>query len=49
MSPVDKTSKKRKDAVESEEDPRKKWDKEDQDIEGRKPNLEEIDEDPSDG
>jgi hypothetical protein len=45
MSPVDKASRKQKDANESEEDPRIEWEKEDQELEGRKPDLEEIEED----
>jgi len=31
----------------NKDDPRPEWEKEDQEIEGRKPNLEEIEEDPS--
>jgi hypothetical protein len=45
--PIDKTPRKEKEAAESEDDPRPEWEKEDQKIEGRKPTLEEIEEDPS--
>ena len=47
MSPVDKATRKHKDAEEAEEDRRLEWEKEDREIEGGKPNLEEIEEDQS--
>ncbi len=47
MKPVDKTSEKEKQAEESKDDPRPEWAAEDREIEGRKPDLEEIEEDPS--
>ncbi|MDP9055457.1 MAG: hypothetical protein M3N93_14330 [Acidobacteriota bacterium] len=43
---MDKASEKQKEASDKEEDLRKEWLKEDIESEGRKPNLEEMDEDP---
>jgi hypothetical protein len=47
MTPVDKASEKQKEAVEKEEDPRREWVEEDIKSEGRKPDLEEIEEEES--
>jgi hypothetical protein len=47
MTPVDKTPEKEKESVENEEDLRHEWVKEDIRNEGRKPDLEEIEEDAS--
>jgi hypothetical protein len=47
MSPVDKASEKQKESVEKEEDLRREWVEEDIASEGRKPDLEEIEEDTS--
>jgi hypothetical protein len=47
MTPVDKVSEKEKEAVEKEEDLRREWVEEDITSEGRKPDLEEIEEDES--
>jgi hypothetical protein len=47
MKPVDKASEKEKESVEKEEDPRREWVEEDIEVEGRKPDLEEIEEDDS--
>ena len=46
MTPVDKASEKQKEANEKEEDLRHEWVEEDIQDENRKPNLEELDEDP---
>jgi hypothetical protein len=45
--PVDKTSEKEKHSVEVEEDLRNDWAEQDRDLQNRKPDLEEIEEDPS--
>jgi hypothetical protein len=47
MTPVDKVSEKEKETVEKEEDLRHEWVEEDIKSEGRKPDLEEIEEDDS--
>jgi hypothetical protein len=47
MTPVDKASEKEKESVEKEEDLRNEWIQEDIRDEGRKPDLEEIEEDES--
>jgi hypothetical protein len=47
MTPVDKATEKEKEAVEKEEDLRHEWVEEDIKSEGRKPDLEEIEEDDS--
>ena len=47
MTPADKASREEKDAVEKEEDLRHEWVEEDIESEGRKPDLEEIEEDSS--
>ena len=47
MTPVDKTPEKEKEVAEVEDDPRHDWVQEDIQIEDRKPNLEEIEEDTS--
>jgi hypothetical protein len=47
MKPVDKTPEKEKEATEKEEDLRREWIEEDITSEGRKPDLEEIEEDSS--
>lgn len=47
MTPVDKASEKEKESVEKEEDLRREWIDEDIKSEGRKPDLEEIEEDTS--
>jgi hypothetical protein len=47
MTPVDKTPEKEKEVAEVEDDPRHDWVQEDIQIEDRKPNLEEIEEDSS--
>jgi hypothetical protein len=47
MTPVDKTPEKEKESVEKQEDLRHEWVEEDVKEEGRKPNLEEIEEDES--
>ena len=47
MTPVDKASEKQKESVEKEEDLRHEWVQEDIKDEGRKPDLEEIEEDES--
>jgi hypothetical protein len=47
MSPVDKASEKEKESTEKEEDLRREWVEEDITSEGRKPDLEEIEEDTS--
>jgi hypothetical protein len=47
MTPVDKATEKQKEAVEKEEDLRHEWVEEDIKSEGRKPDLEEIEEDES--
>ena len=47
MTPVDKTSEKEKESAENESDFRHEWAREDVDAEGRKPDLEEIEEDSS--
>jgi hypothetical protein len=47
MTPVDKATGKEKEAVEKEEDLRHEWVEEDIKSEGRKPDLEEIEEDDS--
>jgi hypothetical protein len=45
MTPVDKASLEEKEQVEKQEDLRHEWLEEDIEAEGRKPNLEEIEED----
>jgi hypothetical protein len=47
MTPVDKATEKQKETVEKEEDLRREWVEEDIKSEGRKPDLEEIEEDES--
>ena len=47
MTPVDKASEKQKEAAEKEEDHRQEWVDEDIKSEGRKPDLDEIEEDTS--
>jgi hypothetical protein len=47
MTPVDKASEKQKEAVEKEEDLRNEWAEEDIENSGRKPDLEETEEDTS--
>jgi hypothetical protein len=47
MTPVDKTPEKEKESAEEKADLRHEWIEEDQEEEGRKPNLEEIEEDES--
>lgn len=47
MTPVDKASEKEKESVEKEEDLRHEWVEEDIRSEGRKPSLEETEEDTS--
>jgi hypothetical protein len=47
MTPVNKASEKQKEAAEKEEDLRQEWVDEDIKSEGRKPDLEEIEEDTS--
>ena len=47
MTPVDKASEKQKESVEKDEDLRHEWVQEDIIDEGRKPDLEEIEEDES--
>ncbi len=47
MTPADKASEQEKEAVEKEEDLRHEWVEEDIEAEGRKPDLEEIEEDSS--
>jgi hypothetical protein len=47
MKPIDKASRKEKEYAEADDDPRPEWEREDQEMEGRKPNLEEIEEDPA--
>ena len=47
MTPVDKASEKQKEASEKEEDLRTEWVEEDIQNSGRKPDLEEIEEDTS--
>jgi hypothetical protein len=47
MTPADKASKKQKEVVEKEEDLRNEWVEEDIEEEGRKPDLQEIEEDSS--
>jgi hypothetical protein len=47
MTPVDKASEKEKESVEKEEDLRHEWVQDDIKGEGRKPDLEEIEEDES--
>jgi hypothetical protein len=47
MTPVDKASEKEKEAAEKEDDLRTEWVEEDVKSEGRKPDLEEIEEDTS--
>ena len=47
MIPVDKATKKEKDATMVPDDPRPEWVKEDNQIEDRKPDLGEIEEDTS--
>ncbi len=47
MTPVDKASEKQKQENEREEDLRREWVKEDIKGDNRKPNLEELDEDPT--
>jgi hypothetical protein len=47
MIPVDKATEKEKESVEKEEDLRHEWVQEDIKDEGRKPDLEEIEEDES--
>ncbi len=48
MTPVDKATQKQKDAAMPADDPRPEWTEEDIEIEGRKPDLSEIEEDTSD-
>ena len=47
MTPVDKTPKKEKETADVEDDLRHEWVQEDIQLEDRKPNLEEIEEDSS--
>ena len=47
MTPADKASEKQKEAVEKEEDLRHEWVEDDIEEEGRKPDLQEIEEDSS--
>lgn len=47
MTPVDKASEKQKEAAEKEEDLRREWEDEDIKTSNRKPDLAEIEEDPS--
>ncbi|HEX4137187.1 MAG TPA: hypothetical protein VHY84_21440 [Bryobacteraceae bacterium] len=47
MTPVDKTPEKDKESAEKQDDPRHEWVEEEQKEEGRKPSLEEIEEDES--
>jgi hypothetical protein len=47
MKPVDKASEKEKESAESQDDLRPEWEEEDREIEGRKPDLEETEEDAS--
>jgi hypothetical protein len=47
MTPVDKATEKQKESVEKEEDLRHEWVEDDIKSEGRKPDLEEIEEDDS--
>jgi hypothetical protein len=47
MNPIDKATKKEKDAAMVPDDPRPEWVKEDNEFEGRKPDLGEIEEDTS--
>jgi hypothetical protein len=47
MKPVDKATEKEKESAESKDDLRPEWAEEDRENEGRKPDLEEIEEDPS--
>jgi hypothetical protein len=47
MTPADKVSEKEKEAVEKEEDLRHEWVEEDIEAEGRKPDLQETEEDSS--
>jgi hypothetical protein len=42
MTPIDKATRKQKDAAEVPDDPRPEWSEEDNEIEGRKPDLGEI-------
>jgi hypothetical protein len=45
--PVDKASREEKESSEATDDLRPEWESEDRSEEGRKPDLEELDEDPS--
>lgn len=47
MKPVDKTPRKEKESIESQDDLRPEWEEEDRQEQGRKPDLEDIEEDPS--
>jgi hypothetical protein len=47
MTPIDKATKKQKDAAMVPDDPRPEWLKEDNQLEGRKPDLAEIEGDTS--
>jgi|GEM_PF-2508883 len=47
MKPIDKTSEKEKESAESKDDLRTEWADENREMEGRKPDLEEIEEDSS--
>ena len=47
MTPADKATQKEKEEVEKEEDLRREWTEEDIEVEGRKPDLQEIEEDSS--
>ncbi|MGA3206162.1 MAG: hypothetical protein ABSF12_27020 [Bryobacteraceae bacterium] len=48
MTPIDKATRKQKDAAMVPDDPRPDWAKEDDELEGRKPDLAEIEDDSSD-
>jgi hypothetical protein len=47
MKPIDKTPTKEKESAESKDDLRPEWEEDDRQEQGRTPDLEEIEEDPS--